>query len=120
VTVGALVAADLARDAVVGARATLDLTLPGATVWSDDGKDVALALRGVVEAVDPRGAETLVTVRPEPLAEADEEYLATFALHRISIPFGVFLALGAAAVLLYGASIDHFMRVTWPHLVTGR
>jgi leader peptidase (prepilin peptidase)/N-methyltransferase len=100
--------------------AFIELTLPGETVWSDDGKDVRLALRGVVVGHARGGGEDLVVVRPEPLSDTDEEWLATFALNRISIPFGVFLALGAAAVLLFSAEITHFVLVSWPHFVLRR
>ncbi|MCC7137926.1 MAG: prepilin peptidase [Planctomycetes bacterium] len=103
-----------------GTKARLDLVLPGAAVWSDDGKDVRVSVRGVVEGVERHREGTLVVVRPEPLPEADEEWLATFALQRLSIPFGVFLALGAAAVLLAGDDIARFVTQTWPRFVTGR
>ncbi|MFO0931649.1 MAG: hypothetical protein U1E39_02960 [Planctomycetota bacterium] len=94
--------------------------LPGESVWSDDGKDVPVKVSGVVERVDAHDGGRLVTVRPEPLSEADDEWLSTFALNRVSIPFGVFLALGAAAIVLFGPEIRHFVLVTWPRFVTGR
>jgi leader peptidase (prepilin peptidase)/N-methyltransferase len=106
-------------EAKAGARATVALTLPAATVWADDGKDVALSLDGVVEGVESGPSGALVVVRPEPLAQADEESLATFALHRISIPFGVFLSAAAIAVVLWGDAIARFLLVTWPRFVTG-
>jgi leader peptidase (prepilin peptidase)/N-methyltransferase len=101
-TVAALVPADAATGVAAGARAAMTVVLPGASVWSDDGKDVPVAVTGVVEGVAAHDGGSLVTVRPEPLSEADDEWLSTFALNRISIPFGVFLALGAAAIVLFG------------------
>ena len=65
-------------------------------------------------------APSLVTTNPEPLSDAEHEWLMTFALDRLSIPFGVFLALGAAAMLLYGDEITRFVTETWPRFVTGR
>lgn len=119
-TVAALVPEAAAGGAAAGARASLSVVLPGTSVWSDDGKDVPVSVTGVVERVDAHDGGRLVTVRPEPLSEADDEWLSTFALNRISIPFGVFLALGAAAVVLFGPEIRHFVLVTWPRFVTGR
>lgn len=110
-----------AQDAVpVGTKSSLDVVLPGKTVWSEDGKDVRLSLRGVVERVDRVGDRALVATKPAPLPEADEDWLRTFALQRVSIPFGVFLSLGAAAVLLYGPEVEKFVTQTWPRFVTGR
>lgn len=103
-----------------GAKAALTLTLPATTVWAEDGKDVALSLRGRVASVEPHEGASLVTTNPDPISDADHEWLMTFALHRLSIPFGVFLAVGAAAMLLYGAEVTRFMTETWPRLVTGR
>lgn len=117
-TVTALLPEGTAAD--VGARAALDVVLPGASVWSDDGADVKVEVRGVVEAVAPAAGGRLVTLRPEPLADADAEWLSTFALHRISIPFGVFLSLGAAAMALFADELRHFVLVTWPGFVTRR
>ena len=119
-TVAALVPTDAAGGVASGARAALSVVLPGASVWSDDGKDVPVAVTGVVERVDAHDGGSLVTMRPEPLSDADDEWLSTFALHRISIPFGVFLAVGAAAIVLFGPEIRHFVLVTWPRFVTGR
>jgi leader peptidase (prepilin peptidase)/N-methyltransferase len=119
-TVAALVPAAATAGVAVGAPGALEVVLPATTVWSDDGKDVRVAVSGVVEAVDAHDGGTLVTLRPEPLAEADDAWLSTFALHRISIPFGVFLALGAAAVVVFGPEIRRFVLVTGPSFVTGR
>jgi leader peptidase (prepilin peptidase) / N-methyltransferase len=118
VTVAPLLPRGAAGDVVPGRPCTVDLVLPAETVWSDDGKDVALSLAAVVERVEDHGDGVLATVRPEPLSDADDEWLSTFALHRVSIPFGVFLAIGGAAVLLYGDAIAHFVTVTWPRIVT--
>ena len=103
-----------------GAKAKLALTLPATTVWADDGKDVELSLRGRVASVEPREGASLVTTNPESLSDAEHEWLMTFALNRLSIPFGVFLAVGAAAMLLYGDEVTRFMTQTWPRFVTGR
>jgi leader peptidase (prepilin peptidase)/N-methyltransferase len=106
-------------DARAGAAASLDVTLPASTVWADDGKDVPLSLHGVVERVTSSGDGPVVVVRPDPLSATDEEWLTTFALHRISIPFGVFLSAAAIAVILWGDVIAHFILVTWPRFATG-
>jgi Flp pilus assembly protein protease CpaA len=120
ITVGVPVDPATARDLRVGAPATLAITLPGAMVWSDDGRDVALSVRGTVVAIEPRDGGSLVILELERLSEEDEDWLSTFALNRISIPFGVFLALGAAAVLLFGPEIHTFVMETWPRFVSGR
>jgi len=119
-TVAALVPVEAAAGVAVGAAASMHVVLPATSVWSDDGRDVPVTVAGPVAALEARDGGTLVTMRPEPLCAADDEWLSTFALHRISIPFGVFLALGAAAVVLFGAEIRHFVLVTWPRFVTGR
>jgi leader peptidase (prepilin peptidase)/N-methyltransferase len=113
----AVVAPGLAT--TVGAQADVAITLPAATVWAEDGKDVSLSLRGVVDRVESGSAGSLVVVRPDPLTPADEEWLTTFALHRISIPFGVFLSAAAIAVVLWSDAISRFLLVTWPRFVTG-
>jgi hypothetical protein len=73
-----------------------------------------------VRASQHSTATSLVVVRPEPLDEIDAEWLETFALQRVSIPFGVFLSIGAAAVLLFGAEIQRFVVETWPRLIIPR
>ncbi len=69
---------------------------------ADDAREAAVRRFEVVEATDDA-----------------RETLETFAMYRKSMPFGVFLALGAAPVILYGPAVSRFVLETWPRFITG-
>jgi len=116
--IGALLATG--EPPAVGSEVALSVTLPADTVWADDGKDVRLDLEGTVRANDGGGGGRLVSVEVEAPTDDQADLLRTFTLHRSSIPFGIFLALGAVPLILYADQISHFVVHTWPRLITGR
>jgi prepilin signal peptidase PulO-like enzyme (type II secretory pathway) len=79
-----------------------------------------VAARGVVDRVEPARGGALLTIRPAALSERDDDLLRTFHLHRVSLPFVVFLSAGAISVILWGDAIARFLLETWPRFVTGR
>jgi hypothetical protein len=108
----AVVAAERAPEE--GARVRLRLLLRADDLFEE--ADVPLALRGTVE---PGSTPSRVSVRLEETSPADAERLARFALVRRYIPFGPFLALGGAAMLLYGEEVRRFVTETWPSWIRG-
>ena len=91
------------------------------TIAKDDNwfeKDERLELRGRVTHVEPRtGGGALVTIELDEPSESASEALATFHHARVAVPFGPFLAIAGAAMVLYGAEVTHFVTVTWPEFV---
>ena len=51
--------------------------------------------------------------------EPDEDLIDTYAMYRKAVPFGVFLALGAGIVIIYGDVVSRFVIETWPRWITG-
>jgi leader peptidase (prepilin peptidase)/N-methyltransferase len=96
-----------------GTRVRVAFTLRADDLFED--VDAKMNLAGAVEA--SRGA--LVPVRLDSVGEADAERLRTFALVRRYIPFGPFLALAGAVMLLYGDEVVRFVTETWPSWVMG-
>ena len=98
-----------------GAERTLVLAFPPESVWQDGTAPVVVTVRA--KATDGAGA-----ARRYEVIEASEDardVLETFAMYRKSVPFGVFLALGAAPVILYGPAVSRFVLETWPRFITG-
>jgi leader peptidase (prepilin peptidase)/N-methyltransferase len=112
----------LAADArvPVGAERDARLVFPAAAVWRD-GKDpveVDVRLRALDDGA--RGAQRYeVVASRSAAAEEGEDVVDTYAMFRKAVPFGVFLAIGAAVVVLYGAELARFVTETWPRIVTG-
>ena len=104
----------------VGSEVALSVTLPADTVWADDGKDVRLDLVGTVRGMGGAAGGRLVAIEVAAPTDDQADLLRTFTLHRQSIPFGIFLALGAAPLILYADQVSHFVLHTWPRWITGR
>jgi leader peptidase (prepilin peptidase)/N-methyltransferase len=106
------------RDAVgAGARVRVRMTLPADAIWEDE--DAKVSLRGVVESAAARRGGALVVVRLDEPSAKEADALEAFALIRRYIPFGPFLALGGALVLLHGDEISRFVTETWPRWLRG-
>lgn len=114
------------RLAAAGAEQELSFAFPPAAVWRDGDEPVeAVARVRALASRAPRRPGDLALARYEVLssaseaAEPGEDVVETYAMYRKAIPFGVFLALGAAIVVLYGDEVARFVLETWPRLVTG-
>jgi leader peptidase (prepilin peptidase)/N-methyltransferase len=105
---------EVGADLPVGARVRVRMRLAADDVFEDE--DVTVDVRGVVEEA---ASGALAPVRLEGVAEPDADRLATFAAVRRYVPFGPFLALGGAAMLLYGDEVVRFVTETWPRFVRG-
>lgn len=116
----------------VGTERTIVFSFPHATVWRDGPEPVEATarVRAVARREPPRAGaaglqrfEVLSSSSPaaEPgeHGEPDEDVLDTYAMYRKAVPFGVFLALGAVIVILYGETVSRFVTETWPRWITG-
>ena len=101
-----------------GAERTLVLAFPPESVWQDGTAPVVVTVRAKAAQ---GGAGAGVVRRYEVVDASDDarDVLETFAMYRKSVPFGVFLALGAAPVILYGPAVARFVLETWPRVITG-
>lgn len=115
-----------------GTERTITFSFPHEMVWRDGPEPVevvarlrALALRKPRREGAPgvQRFEVLSSTSPaaEPGApgEPDEDVIDTYAMYRKAVPFGVFLALGAVLVILYGEAVSRFVTETWPRWITG-
>ena len=110
----------------VGAERTITFWFPHETVWRDGPEPVEVVARvRVISGDDPRRAGAAGVQRFELVssssaaAEPDEDLMDTYAMYRKAVPFGVFLALGAVVVILYGGAVSRFVTETWPRWITG-
>lgn len=110
----------------VGEERTLSIAFPAASVWRDGERpiDVTARVRALARR-EPTQEGGLGVERFEVLssscedAEDGENLIDTFAMYRKAVPFGVFLALGALLVIVYGDEVSRFVFETWPRWITG-
>ena len=109
-----------------GTERTITFSFPHETVWRDGPEPIeAVARVRAISRRDPRGEGGTGVQRFEVIAsssaaaEPDEDLIDTYAMYRKAVPFGVFLALGAMVVILYGDAVSHFVTETWPRWITG-
>jgi leader peptidase (prepilin peptidase)/N-methyltransferase len=98
-------------DAPAGTPVRVSLTLPAVRVLED--QDAVVALDGRVEAAGG-GAWRIAF---DPPAGEDGERLELFERSNRYVPFGPFLSLGGAAVLLYGSAVHWWITEGWPGFV---
>jgi hypothetical protein len=96
-----------------GTRVRVRMHLRAEDLLEDEGAVVDVS--AVVEGA--RGG--FLAVRLEDADAPEAEPLATFALVRRYVPFGPFLALGGAAMLLFGDEVVRFATETWPTWIRG-
>lgn len=100
----------------LGAEVRVDLTLPARRILED--ADARLRFRARVVPTARAGALRIEPL-PGSLSAEDGARLAMFAGSYKYIPFGPFLALGGAAVALYGERVAHFIAHDYPAWVRG-
>jgi leader peptidase (prepilin peptidase)/N-methyltransferase len=96
-----------------GTRVRVQVRLTADDLLDDVGATVDVP--GVVE--EARGG--FLSVRLDDADAPEAEPLAAFALVRKYVPFGPFLALGGAAMLLYREDVVRFFTETWPAILRG-
>ncbi len=99
-----------------GSAARVRVTLPADAIWEE--RDATVVLSGTVESARARGASCDVAVRLDEPPEADGDRLRAFEASRLHVPFGPFLAIGGAAMLLYGDAVVR-LATEWPRWVLG-
>ncbi len=98
--------------------AKVSMTLPAAGILEDH--DALVEVRGEILPAPP-GPETGVwRVHVTEARDEDRERLDLFAASLRYVPFGPFLALGGAALLLFGPQVVWFITEGWPRFVRGR
>ena len=105
------------RAAETGGTLKLTMVLPAAGILEDD--DATVKARGKVVGEETHGAEHRWRIRLEKVKEEDRERLALFAASLRYVPFGPFLALGGAAVLLAGDGVHWFITEGYPRWAQG-
>lgn len=95
---------------------TLSIAFPPESVWHDGTAPVVVSVRVREAAGAASGVHRFEVLTP---SEGDEETLTTYCLYRKSVPFGVFLSIGAAVVVVWGAQVSQFVFETWPRWITG-
>jgi leader peptidase (prepilin peptidase) / N-methyltransferase len=101
-----------------GENARLDWTVPVDDAFVE--RPVRLRLEARVVSVSPRG-EGRAWVAMDLPSLTDEQDDAVWGFHaaRVAIPFGPFLAIAGAIVVMHGQEIEHFLAETWPRWVRG-
>lgn len=96
-----------------GTTTRAEFTIPKDDAWFEH--DVVVRGQAVVESVRTgAGGETVVAVRLEGLSEEHEDAVATFHHARVAVPFGPFLAIAGAVLVVHGDVVERFVTVTWP------
>jgi hypothetical protein len=101
-----------------GETARLDWTVPVDDAFVE--RPVRLRVDARVVSVSPR-AKGRAWVALDLGALTDEQDDAVWGFHaaRVAIPFGPFLAIAGAIVVMHGAEIERFLGETWPRWVRG-
>lgn len=93
------------------------MVLPAAGILED--ADAAVKARGRVVGDEVRGDSHRWRIRLEKMKDEDRERLELFAASLRYVPFGPFLALGGAAVLLFGDEVHWFITEGYPGWAQG-
>jgi leader peptidase (prepilin peptidase)/N-methyltransferase len=101
-------------DLAAGEALRLRLVLPADAIWEE--ADATVTVKGSVGSAKDAGGGRVVEVRVEEPPEKDAERLDAFAHSRLHVPFGPFLAIGGAAMLLYGSEVARFA-TEWPRML---
>jgi len=97
--------------------AKVRLVLPAAGILED--ADAEVKVRGRLVASEPEGSVHRWRIRVEKASEEDRQRLDLFAASLRYVPFGPFLALGGAAVLLFGDSVHWLVTEGYPGWAQG-
>jgi leader peptidase (prepilin peptidase)/N-methyltransferase len=101
-----------------GVVAPLDWTVPVDDAFVE--RPVRLRLDARVVSVSPRGrGRAWVAMELPALTDEQDDAVWGFHAARVAIPFGPFLAIAGAIVLMHGAEIERFLAETWPRWVRG-
>jgi leader peptidase (prepilin peptidase) / N-methyltransferase len=110
-----LVTAD--REGEDGRAVKVRMRLPAAGILEDHDAEVEVG--GRLVGSEPRGERFRWRIRVEQAAAPDRERLALFAASWRYVPFGPFLALGGAIVLLQGEAVHWLITRGYPRWVQG-
>jgi hypothetical protein len=102
--------------AAPGASSRLDWVVPVDEAFVETPTPLRLETR-VVSVAARGGDRSLVTVELPPLRDDQDDAVWGFHAARIAIPFGPFLAVAGAIVVMHAPEIEHFVGVTWPSWV---
>ena len=105
------------RAAEVDRAVKVRMVLPAAGILEDD--DATVKARGRVVATQGGGTDHRWRIRLEKMKDEDRERLALFGASLRYVPFGPFLALGGAAVLLAGEGVHWFITEGYPQWAQG-
>ncbi len=100
-----------------GANVRLEMVLPAAKVLEDE--DAQVNVKGRVRSSRPAGDGHEWQIEVRKAKEIDRERLHFFASSYRYIPFGPFLSLGGALLLLWGAHIAWFIVEGYPRMAQG-
>jgi leader peptidase (prepilin peptidase)/N-methyltransferase len=98
--------------AVAGQAVKVRMILPAAGILEDE--DAAVKARGTIVGDEVHGTHHRWRVRLEKVRDEDRERLVLFAASLRYVPFGPFLALGGAAVLLFGDGVHWLITEGYP------
>jgi leader peptidase (prepilin peptidase)/N-methyltransferase len=105
------------RAATVGKRVRVRMTLPAAGILEDE--DATIDVPGkVLETTERKGGHRW-RIRLLDLGEEDGERLGMLQMSWRYVPFGPFLAMGGAAVLLYGDDVHWLITEGYPEFARG-
>ncbi|MFV1959596.1 MAG: A24 family peptidase, partial [Planctomycetota bacterium] len=100
-----------------GTRVTVAMQLPAAGILEDE--DARIEVKGRVDEVEAVGAGHAWRIRVLEASEEDGERLALYGASLRYVPFGPFLAIGGAAVLLFGDQVHWLIAEGYPRWVHG-
>jgi prepilin signal peptidase PulO-like enzyme (type II secretory pathway) len=108
---------DVPEGGEAGAAVRLEATLPAAKILEDE--DARVRWSGRIASVREGRAARVWRVELADLSDEDEERYALLAQSYRYVPFGPFLSLGGAAVLLYRDSVHWLVTEGYPSWVRG-
>jgi prepilin signal peptidase PulO-like enzyme (type II secretory pathway) len=101
-----------------GSTARVDWTVPADDAFVEQSVRVRVDAR--VVSVSPRGdRRAWVALDLPTLPEAQDDAVWGFHAARVAIPFGPFLAIAGAVLVMHGDEIERFLSETWPRWVRG-